>query len=202
MVGRGRGRARRGVRLAGATARPAGPPPERHLGARRRSDRRGRARHRRPDAVVLGFPEQGQLRSFPRDSVESVDIGDPLDRRSPPPSLLARVAGLNAWAATPLELWCGGESYAWTRLGDQCQTQPEILPHTGNYAGGELRVRVACPEEADPGCSGFLIVTTVRDFAVDGLGAPLELGRTIFQAQGVAPSRRRSGSTTPSATAC
>jgi hypothetical protein len=136
-----------------------------------------------PDAVVVGFPEKGELRSFPIESVESFKIGDPLDRRSPPPSLLARVAGLNAWAATPLELWCGGESYGWTRIADQCQTQPEILPRAGGYARGELRVRVACPEEAHPGCSGFLIVTTVHDFAVDGLAAPLELGRTIFQAQ-------------------
>jgi hypothetical protein len=135
------------------------------------------------DAVTIGFPESRRLTSFPRDQVATVDIGPPLDRRSPQRSLLSMAFGGEAWAATPLELWCGGESYGWTDLDALCRTQPRVASPLGEYADGRASVAVACPPEAARGCSGFLTVITSQAFALDDLAraAPVELGRTIYQ---------------------
>ena len=135
------------------------------------------------DAVVIGVPETARLTSFPRDRIETVEVGPPLDRRSPRRSLLSMALGGDAWAATPLELWCGGESYGWTDLGTLCRTQPRLASATGRYAAGSVTVAVRCPAAADRGCSGFLALTTERAFALDepGRAAPVELGRTVFQ---------------------
>jgi hypothetical protein len=137
------------------------------------------------DAIVLGFPGKGELRSFPRDRVQVVDIGPALDRRSPPRSLLSRLMGGDAWAATPIELWCGGESYGWGRLGDMCRSQPVVDVGHAEFRDGAVRVRVDCPPHARSGCSGFFTLTTKDDFRVDDLSraAPMRLGRTIFQVQ-------------------
>jgi hypothetical protein len=136
------------------------------------------------DEVVLGFPAKETLQSYPRDSVQVLDIGPALDRRSPPASLLSKLIGEDAWAATPLELWCGGERYAWGRIGDLCQTQPTVLPATARFAARAVHVQVECPETAHEGCSGFFTLTTEGDFAIDNQSraAPLQLGRTVFQA--------------------
>jgi hypothetical protein len=138
-----------------------------------------------PDAVVLGFPGERELRSFPRQRVTAVDIGPALDRRSPPQSLLSRVLGGDAWAATPLELWCGGESYGWGRVGDLCRSQPYIVDRRVEPEDGKIAVRVMCPEHAQRACTGFFTLTTVDDFEVDDNArkAPLRLGRTVFQVQ-------------------
>jgi hypothetical protein len=135
--------------------------------------------------VVVGLPEERRLRSYPRDGVETVEIGPALDRRSPSRSLLSMALGGDAWAATPFELWCGGESYGWTSLGDLCRTQPRVASASGRFVDGAAVVRVACPERAPRGCSGYLTLTTSQAFAVDGLAraAPVELGRTVFQVE-------------------
>jgi hypothetical protein len=135
------------------------------------------------DEVVLGFPAKETLQSYPRDNIQVVDIGPALDRRSPPASLLSTLIGDDAWAATPLELWCGGERYAWGRVGDLCQTQPAIKARTAEFARHAVRVDVECPDAAHSGCSGFFTLTTLSDFAVDdqSRAAPLRLGRTVYQ---------------------
>jgi hypothetical protein len=134
--------------------------------------------------VVLGVPASQTLQSYPRERIQRVDIGPALDHRAPPRSLLSRLLGDDAWAATPLELWCGGERYSWGRLGDLCQTQPTVLIDTATVRGGSVRVKVACPEPAHDGCSGFFTLSTVPSFMVDdqSRAAPLRLGRTVFQA--------------------
>jgi hypothetical protein len=134
--------------------------------------------------VVLGVPVGETLQSYPRERIQRVDIGPALDHRAPPRSLLSRLLGDDAWAATPLELWCGGERYSWGHLGDLCQTQPTVLTGTATFRGGSVRVKVACPEPAHDGCSGFFTLSTVLSFAIDdqSRAAPLRLGRTVFQA--------------------
>jgi hypothetical protein len=135
--------------------------------------------------VVVGLPEQRRLRSYPRASVETIEIGPALDRRSPSRSLLSMALGGDAWAATPFELWCGGESYGWTSLEELCRTQPRVAGVAGRFSGGAAMVRVTCPGRASRGCSGYLTLTTSQAFAVDGLprAAPVELGRTVFQVE-------------------
>jgi hypothetical protein len=135
------------------------------------------------DTVVLGFPDRETLQSYPRERIQVVDIGPALDRRSPPASLLSKLLGDHAWAATPLELWCGGERYSWGRVGDLCQTQPTVLTRTARYTDHAVRVQVECPDTARSGCSGFFTLTTEHDFAIDNQSraAPLRLGRTVFQ---------------------
>ena len=135
-----------------------------------------------PDTVVIGA--KGSLQTFPRDRIRTVDIGQALDHRSPPSSLLSRLLGGDAWAATPVEFWCGGESYGWERVGDMCQTQPKVLTRTAFFDGDDVRVQVACPEPASEGCSGFFTLTTAGDFAVheNSRKAPMRLGRVVFQA--------------------
>jgi hypothetical protein len=136
-----------------------------------------------PGEVVLGFPDKKTLQSYPRDGVQVLDIGPALDRRSPPASLLSQLLGDDAWAATPLELWCGGERYAWGHVGDLCQTQPTVRVRTAEFFQHAVRVQVRCPGAADEGCSGFFTLTTQDDFAIDNQSraAPLRLGRTVFQ---------------------
>jgi len=135
------------------------------------------------DAVVLGFPATETLESYPRDRIQMVGIGPALDRRSPPSSLLSKVIGDNAWAATPLELWCGGERYAWGRVGDLCQTQPEVTSSRAMYSDRAVGVAVHCPDEAHSGCSGFFSLVSQRRVTVGNQSrvAPLRLGPTVFQ---------------------
>jgi hypothetical protein len=133
--------------------------------------------------VVLGFPARETLQSYPRDRIQMVGIGPALDRQSPPSSLLSKVIGDNAWAATPLELWCGGERYAWGRVGDLCQTQPKVTSSRAAYGKGAVSVAVHCPDEAHSGCSGFFSLVSERRVTVRDQSrvAPLRLGPTVFQ---------------------
>jgi hypothetical protein len=135
------------------------------------------------DEVVLGFPAKETLQSYPRDRIQMVGIGPALDRRSPPASLLSKVMSHSAWAATPLELWCGGERYNWDRVGDLCQTQPTVRSHRATYAEHAIRVDVDCPQEAHAGCSGFFTLVSEHDVTVgdQSRAAPLRLGPTVFQ---------------------
>jgi hypothetical protein len=135
------------------------------------------------DEVVLGFPAKEALQSYPRDRLKMVGIGPALDRRSPPSSLLSKVTGDNAWAATPLELWCGGERYAWGRIGDLCQTQPKVTSSRAAYADRAVSVAVQCPDEAHAGCSGFFTLVSERRVTIGDQSrvAPLRLGPTVFQ---------------------
>jgi hypothetical protein len=143
------------------------------------------------DDVVVGLPEERRLASYPRRDVESIAIGSALDRRAPARSLLSKVLGGDAWAATPLEVWCGGESYSWIDVDDLCKTQPTVVEGGNDYRDDRLRVSVECPRRADDGCSGFLTVTTRDTFRVDDLARaqPLEIGRVAF--------RIKSGETLP-----
>src|SRR3954447_6369651 len=135
------------------------------------------------DEVVLGFPAKETLQSYPRDRIQIVGIGPALDRRSPPSSLLSKVLGDDAWAATPLELWCGGERYAWGRVGDLCQTQPTVWSTRATYTAHAVGVSVHCPNEAHSGCSGFFTLVSERRVRVGDQSrvAPLRLGPTVFQ---------------------
>jgi len=136
-----------------------------------------------PDEVVVGLPEERRLASYRRSKVEAIAIGEALDRRAPARSLLSRVLGGEAWAATPLEVWCGGERYSWIDVGDLCRTQPEVVDGGSEYDEDKLRVSVECPGRADDGCSGFLTVTTRDTFRVDDLARaqPIEIGRVAFR---------------------
>jgi hypothetical protein len=136
-----------------------------------------------PDDVVVGLPEERRLASYPRRDVKSIAIGSALDRRAPARSLLSSLLGGDAWAATPLEVWCGGESYNWTEVDDLCKTQPTVVDGASEYEEHRLRVAVACPSLADDGCSGFLTVTTRATFKVDDLARaqPIEIGRVAFR---------------------
>ena len=137
-----------------------------------------------PDSVVIGLPEAHGLTSYRRASVTSIVVGPSLDQRPPEPSLLSRALGPNAWAATPLELWCGGESYGWNRLDDLCQSQPRIVRSaTYKRKTGALTVNVRCPKEAVDGCSGYLTLTTREKFVVDkqSIRANIKLGSKFFR---------------------
>jgi uncharacterized membrane protein YgcG len=139
------------------------------------------------DAVVLGLPEERGLTSYRRANVTSILVGPSLDRRPPQRSLLSLALGGEAWAATPLELWCGGESYGWNRLGVLCQTQPRIVVGSVGYTPetNTLKLKIDCPEQSVDGCSGFITLTTRERFVFGDVAkrAPIELGSTTFQVQ-------------------
>jgi hypothetical protein len=136
-----------------------------------------------PDDVVVGLPEERRLASYARRDVKTIAIGSALDRRAPARSLLSKLLGGDAWAATPLEVWCGGERYSWIDVDDLCQTQPKVVDGGSEYDDDKLRVSVECPRLADDGCSGFLTVTTEETFRVDDLARaqPIEIGRVAFR---------------------
>jgi hypothetical protein len=134
------------------------------------------------DEVAVGFPDIHSIRLFRRAEVRSLLIGPGLDRRAPSPSLLSRLLGGPAWAATPLEVWCDGQHYAAWELAKLCATQPVVIAiqdRTNRTAGVELD----CPRAATPACSGFLTLTTAHPVAVSSLGrkAKAVVGRTSFQ---------------------
>jgi len=113
--------------------------------------------------VAIGDPSSGKIVTVPRDSVDSIVVGTPLDQRAPPRSLLSRLTGSDAaWSVTPLELWCVNERYSWNRILDACQGHARIdapapwLRPDGTLAG----VQVRCPEEATDDCRGFFTLRT------------------------------------------
>ena len=76
--------------------------------------------------VALAPIGSRSIRVYRRSDVRELLVGPPLDRRAPGRSLLSRLLSGRAWAATPLDVWCGGEHYSWWRLGAACRTQPAV----------------------------------------------------------------------------
>ena len=134
--------------------------------------------------VVLAPTGSRSLHVFARKHVRTLVIGPPADRRAPRPSLLSHVLGGGAWAATPLDVWCGGEHYPWWKLGDACRTQPSVEPGM-RVQEGALLVPVRCPARARDGCSGFVAATTVRAYSYADRAQPVRLGRSSFTVRAV-----------------
>ena len=114
--------------------------------------------------IAIGDPTDRVIASLPRSSVTSLTIGPPLDQRAPPASLLSRLLHNSGWAVTPLELWCGNVRYGWSRIGHACQLAPEIEAEDAlTIRENRIRgIRVSCPEDAEEGCRGFILVVTVK----------------------------------------
>jgi hypothetical protein len=137
------------------------------------------------DTVVIGLPEERGLTSYRRAHVARLVVGASLDRRPPRRSILSLALGGDRWAATPFELWCGGESYGWNRVNDLCRSQPQLVEGSATYRHktGALRVWVHCPKNAADGCSGYLTLTTRKTFIIDDLSsrAPIQVGGVFFR---------------------
>lgn len=135
------------------------------------------------DRVAVGFSKARSIQVFSRSQLTSLVVGPALDERAPARSLLSRVLpGQPPWAATPLEIWCGGERYQLYEIGKLCKTQPEIAG-IGDADRGAVTVLVRCPAEASSGCSGWLSVTTADPVAVRTLDrrARVVVGKSAFQ---------------------
>ena len=116
------------------------------------------------DTLNIGNAEKRVIASIPRTRVTSLMIGPPLDQRAPPRSLLSRLISGDAWAVTPLEMWCVNVKYNWGHIWDACEAHP-VLVSDGTLSISDDRVRglsVKCPPEADRECRGFVILVTHR----------------------------------------
>ena len=92
--------------------------------------------------VALAPIGSRSIRVYRRSDVRELLVGPPLDRRAPGRSLLSRLLAGRAWAATPLDVWCGGEHYSWWRLGAACRTQPAVERPV--FRSGRSVVATAC----------------------------------------------------------
>ncbi len=134
------------------------------------------------DEVAVGFPDIHSIRLFRSSDVTSLLIGTQLDRRAPSRSLLSRVLGGAPWAATPVDVWCGGEHYAPWDIAKLCATQPVVTGMSAE-SSATAGVEVRCPRKAQPACSGFLTLDTAHALSVPSLGrkATAVVGTTSFQ---------------------
>ena len=130
--------------------------------------------------VALAPIGSRSIRVYRRSDVRELLVGPPLDRRAPGRSLLSRLLAGRAWAATPLDVWCGGEHYSWWRLGAACRTQPAVERPVFR-SGRSVVARLACPRPADGGCAGFVTVRTRDAFTADGARQPVILGQSEFR---------------------
>jgi hypothetical protein len=133
--------------------------------------------------VAIGDADEGTITTYPRSRVTDLEIGPPLDRRSPPRSLLSSLMGGQAWGWTPLEFWCGGERYGWPRVADLCKGAPTVGLRTLTLEDGQVRgLRVLCPEAADRTCRGFLTLETVspRQDPESGRRLPVQIEPVEF----------------------
>ena len=116
------------------------------------------------DSVAVGNPKQGAIGTYPRSRVIAMSVGRPLVPRTPPASLMSLLLFEDAWALTPLKLWCGGDDYALTHLGDACQGRPVVERGSLRADGRVLRdLRITCPDEAQSSCRGFVKVQAAED---------------------------------------
>jgi hypothetical protein len=89
----------------------------------------------------------------------------------------------DAWAWTPLKVWCGGDGYGWRRLGSVCKARPSVEPGRLKVVDGEVRgVKLSCPKAAVSACRGFVILRTTEPQYDPQSGArlPAELSRKDF----------------------
>ena len=137
------------------------------------------------DQVAVGFRERGEIMIFARSQLSNFLVGPTLDRRAPRASLLSRVLKGGAWAATPLELWCGGERYELWQLSKLCRTQPSLADPVAKVEDGTVTTLLACPRQATRGCAGVLRLETADRYKVrldgqDRFGV-VDLGIKPFQ---------------------
>ena len=147
------------------------------------------------DSVAVGLLplyERPRIASYPRRRFTAIVIGRPFDLRAPTPSLLSQLTGQKAWAATPVELWCGGEQYPWSRVASLCRTQPSVVEGEGPLVldASGVDVPIRCPAQADRACVGFVSLETVRNFENRkvGLYGPLPMGPKPFAIKAGSPA--------------
>jgi uncharacterized membrane protein YgcG len=114
------------------------------------------------DTVAVGDPTARAIGTYPRSSVVAMSIGPPLVPRTPSASLMSMLLFRDAWAWTPLKLWCEGDGYGWSRLGSACRGRPRVEDGPlSATAGAVVGIRVTCPVEAEDSCRGFVRLKTV-----------------------------------------
>lgn len=135
------------------------------------------------DAVAVGDPKARTISTYPRSRVVAMSIGPPLVPRTPPASLMSLLLFRDAWAWTPLKLWCEGDSYGWNRLGSACRARPAVSPGSLRAERGVVNgVRLVCPRAADEACRGFVRLETATARFDPGQGRllPTVLARGTF----------------------
>jgi hypothetical protein len=112
--------------------------------------------------VAVGDPLERSITAYPRSRVIAMSIGRPLVPRTPPASLMSHLLAGDAWAWTPLKLWCGGDGYTWPHVGSACHTRPTVDPGALRASlGFVLGIHLSCPVAAQESCAGFVRVQTV-----------------------------------------
>jgi hypothetical protein len=112
--------------------------------------------------VAVGDPRTHSVRTYPRSRVTAISVQPPLAPQTPPRSLISRLLFRDAWAWTPLKVWCEGDAYGWTRLGSACQARPRVAAGALTIAGGSVRgLKLVCPKQAATACRGFVFIDTI-----------------------------------------
>jgi hypothetical protein len=135
------------------------------------------------EIVAVGDPRTHSISTYPRARVTALSVLPPLVPHTPPASLISQLAFHDAWAWTPLRVWCEGDGYGWRRLGSVCKARPSVEPGPLRVVDGEVRgVKLSCPKAAVSACRGFVILQTTEPQYDPQSGArlPAELSRRDF----------------------
>jgi hypothetical protein len=113
------------------------------------------------DLVAVGDPRERSISTYPRGRVTAISVQPPLVPQTPPRSLISKLMFHEAWAWTPLKVWCGGDGYGWTRLGSACQARPRALAGPLKIVGDSVEdLEIRCPTQAVSPCRGFVFIKT------------------------------------------
>lgn len=113
------------------------------------------------EIVAVGDPRTHSISTYPRARVTALSVQPPLVPHTPPASLMSQLLFHDAWAWTPLRVWCEGDGYGWTRLGSVCKARPRAFADSLRVVGNSVRgVRLLCPAASATPCRGFVIVRT------------------------------------------
>jgi hypothetical protein len=113
------------------------------------------------DIVAVGDPRARSISTYPRDRVTAISVQPPLAPQTPPRSLVSKLMFHDAWAWTPLKVWCGGDGYGWTRLGSACQARPRAMAGSLKIVDDSVQdLQIECPPQAVTPCRGFVFIKT------------------------------------------
>jgi hypothetical protein len=138
------------------------------------------------EIVAVGDPRTHSISTYPRAHVTALSVLPPLVPHTPPSSLISKLMFHDAWAWTPLRVWCEGDGYGWRRLGSVCKARPSVEPGSLRVVDGSVHgLRLRCPEEAVTACRGFVILRTAEPQYDPQTGArlPAQLSRKDFNVQ-------------------